>query len=81
MSSTYVIPNLEKTKNKPIEEWEESLDYFVVAFSTSFYHDAEILLPYLSDDTPIVCIDNESSIKNLKELKEYFKDYLNNSFF
>lgn len=75
MSSIYVIPNKITTVNKPIEEWEESYDYFVIGRTSTFIFGVESILPYLSDDTPIVCIDNGTKITNLKELKDYYKKF------
>ena len=74
MSSIYVIPN-KTSLNKPIKEWDSDLDYTVIGYTSDFSYRGSMLVDYLHDDTPIVCIDNGTDITNLKELKEYYKNF------
>jgi len=64
MSTTYAVPD-EKHKG----------DFWVIGRTSDFTLDAQILLPYLANDTPIIAIDNDTDIKTLQELKEYYKTF------
>ncbi len=71
MSSEYVIPRKESI-NKPISEWEEGIDFISIGRTWSFHPQFQIIMEYVKDETPIICIDNGTDITNVKELKEYY---------
>lgn len=74
MSSTYVIPN-KTALNKSTDEWDRDIDYIVIGLTADFTCKGNMIVDYLHDDTPIVCIDNGTDVTNLKELKEYYKNF------
>lgn len=74
MSSIYVIPNKPTIENKiPIEDWDENEDYIIVGRTHDFDYKIRNFVEYISDDAPIVCIDNGTNVTNFKQLKEYYK--------
>ena len=67
MSTTYAILRTEIN----INDFDDG-DYFIIGKTHGFTCDGEIIQKFLKDDTPIVALDNDTNIKNIKDLREYY---------
>jgi len=75
MSTHYAIFNREIEIEKHGHAiWDEDVDDFlIIGRSHDFTLDGEIIQKYLRDETPVYAIDNDSHIRTIKDLREYYE--------
>ena len=74
MSTTYAIFNKEMETDEygNILEDYSNEDYVIIGLTHGFTTDGEIIANHLKDDTPVYATDNETKVKTIKDLKEYY---------
>ena len=56
-----------------IEKDDYGADYFIIGKTHGFTFEGEIIQKHLKDDTPVYALDNDSKIRTIKDLREYYK--------
>ena len=74
MSTTYAIFDKEIERYPGgMAKFEDGEKYYIIGKTHDFTTDGEIIQKHLKDDTPVYAIDNDTKIRTIKDLREYYK--------
>ena len=75
MSTIYAIFDKEIEREEHGKAiFDESDNYFIIGRTHTWSsYGSEIIQQHLKDDTPVYALDNDSKIRTIKDLREYYK--------